>query len=267
MDFLTGKTKVRTIILNSLMIIALVTLAALSTLLNLTPHGRLLMCTIYSVVLVSLVLLVQGLLQLSAFKDYKCQNKYLCAQGIINIVVAILISVLGLLHLIFGANVLIDIRYYIHTLTLLYFIWNSINVINSYKEHRFNFILDIISTALTICSSIFMVIVIHANTIAVQWIIVALMLSFIVTTIVDNIITFAVRDPEYLETDKARRIRQDEIDEENLRKQKERIVLESKNAEDLLIKLKDLYENNLISIEEYNKKKIQILNKMTKGSK
>ena len=168
MDFLTGKTKVRTIILNSLMIIALVTLAALSTLLNLTPHGRLLMCTIYSVVLVSLVLLVQGLLQLSAFKDYKCQNKYLCAQGIINIVVAILISVLGLLHLIFGANVLIDIRYYIHTLTLLYFIWNSINVINSYKEHRFNFILDIISTALTICSSIFMVIVIHANTIAVQ---------------------------------------------------------------------------------------------------
>jgi hypothetical protein len=74
--------------------------------------------------------------------------------------------------------------------------------------------------------------------------------------------SYVIKTPTYLETEEAINIYNEEIEEERVRREK----IQNKNnpntsfrLQEKLKKLKDLRDNNLITEEEYNQKKAQLL--------
>lgn len=100
MNFITKGTKIPCIVASVLTGLSLIILVMLSSLLTIRNTSRTLMCFIYTVTLMFILLIWQGILQIKVFNDYKCKNTYLCADGILTLCMGALIIVSGVL---FGA--------------------------------------------------------------------------------------------------------------------------------------------------------------------
>lgn len=121
MNFIKGKTKVTSIVIAALTAVGLITFIMLSMLLNFTdnPAGRMTMCLIYSVTFLFGILVSKGIVDIMVFRDYKCQKKQLCTEGVLNICMGALLGVIGLLYLILGTTTQVDIRWFLAGLTLI----------------------------------------------------------------------------------------------------------------------------------------------------
>lgn len=76
--------------------------------------------------------------------------------------------------------------------------------------------------------------------------------------------SYVIKSPKYLETEEAIQLKQEEIEETKLRKEKLRNKIEVKSTtgtglQDKLRKLKELRDNQLITEEEYQDKKAELL--------
>lgn len=71
--------------------------------------------------------------------------------------------------------------------------------------------------------------------------------------------SYVIRKPKYLETEEALQELREELEEKQAKKEKDQKLSSSFRLQEKLRKLKDLKDNNLITEEEYNQKKNQLL--------
>lgn len=94
---------------------------------------------------------------------------------------------------------------------------------------------------------------------ALLWIIISIAWALIVLTIFYMLYSYIIRKPNYLETEEALQELREEIEEKQAKKEKDQKLSSSFRLQEKLRKLKDLKDNNLITEEEYNQKKNQLL--------
>ena len=214
MNFITKSTKTKTIVASVLTGIALITLIMLSSLLNIESTSKTIMCFLYTVGLMLVLLLWQGLIQINVFNDYKCQKKMLCTDGILNLCFGALITISGVLFATLQVNPIIkdielsttDIRVFIVAFLLALTLWKIAVFITSIKDKRYNWWLEMIFAILWLAISIVTFISIFlpsSSLIGIAWVFVALGWTVIVTTIFYSLYSYVIREPEYLETEKA----------------------------------------------------------------
>ena len=275
MNFITKSTRTKTIVASVLTGIALITLIMLSSLLNIESTTKTIMCFLYTVGLMLVLLFWQGLIQINVFNDYKCQKKMLCADGILNLCFAALITISGILFASLQVNAVIkgielattDIRVFIVAFLLALTFWKIATFILSIKEKRYNWWLEMIFAILWLAISIVTFIsILSTSLIGIAWTFVAMGWALIVTTIFYSLYSYVIREPEYLETEKAIAILKKEEERREFRQAKldgrietKKTTLTSDLVKEKLKRLKELKDANLISQEDYDEKKAEII--------
>jgi hypothetical protein len=275
MNFITKSTRTKTIVASVLTGIALITLIMLSSLLNIESTTKTIMCFLYTVGLMLVLLFWQGLIQINVFNDYKCQKKMLCADGILNLCFAALITISGILFASLQVNAVIkgielattDIRVFIVAFLLALTFWKIATFILSIKEKRYNWWLEMIFAILWLAISIVTFISIFSTSlIGIAWTFVTMGWALIVTTIFYRLYSYVIREPEYLETEKAIAILKKEEERREFRQAKldgrietKKTTLTSDLVKEKLKRLKELKDANLISQEDYDEKKAEII--------
>lgn len=267
MNFITRSTKVTSIVASVLTALLLITLVMLASLIPLNKEGIVLMTFIYTISLMLILLLWQGILQIRVFNDYKCQKGMLCADGILSICMGALIIISAVLfgtlqaYKVYNGVSLgntADIRIFLVCFLLGLAIWKLVTTIYSIKEKHFNWWCELIDTILwfalgiTCLISIFM-----SNIITIAWVIIGIAWAIICLNIFYMLFSYVIRKPNYLETERAIEIYNEEQEAKNVKQNK---IYKSLTVEDKLLKLKQLYENDLITITEYKNKKDKLLN-------
>lgn len=97
MKFLSNSTKIKCIVASVLTGLALITLVMLTSLLSITFESKLTMTFIYTISLMLILLIWQGILQINVFNDYKSKRGYLCADGILTLCMGALVVICGVL--------------------------------------------------------------------------------------------------------------------------------------------------------------------------
>lgn len=275
MNFITKSTRTKTIVASVLTGIALITLIMLSSLLNIESTTKTIMCFLYTVGLMLVLLFWQGLIQINVFNDYKCQKKMLCADGILNLCFAALITISGILFASLQVNTVIkgielattDIRVFIVAFLLALTFWKIATFVLSVKEKRYNWWIEMIFAILWLAISIVTFISIFSTSlIGIAWTFVAMGWALIVTTIFYSLYSYVIREPEYLETEKAIAILKKEEERREFRQAKldgrietKKTTLTSDLVKEKLKRLKELKDANLISQEDYDEKKAEII--------
>lgn len=271
MKFITKSTKVRCVIASAMTALALITLIMLSSLLSISNTSKTIMCFIYTVSLMLILLLWQGWLQIKVFNDYKSQRNYLCADGILSLCMGALLVVSGILFSILQIDKVIegtiigtsDIRIFLTCFLLVIAFWKVFVTILSFKEKHFNAWCELLFSVLWFALGIICLITMFVSNLEpLIWVIVSISWALIALNIFYMLFSYVIKTPTYLETEEAINIYNEEIEEERIRKEK----IQNKNnpstsfrLQEKLKKLKDLRDNNLITEEEYNQKKSQLL--------
>lgn len=269
MDFLTRKTKTQSITASVLTGIMLITLIMLSTLLNISLNSKTILCFSYTISLMFILLIWQGLLQIKVFKDYKYQNKMLCTDGIISLCLSALLIICSGLFCVFqlgnltNITYLSDIRIFIASFIFLFFIWKTIVTTISYKQKRYNWWCELLFAFLWLILDIICIISIFTKSLTlIAWLCIVISWLLIIVTIFYTLYSYIFKSPDYLKNDKAIEIynkeKQDEQDRKNRLFGKTTQINSSKIK---LIELKDMFNEKLITEEEYKQKKQEILNK------
>ena len=73
------------------------------------------------------------------------------------------------------------------------------------------------------------------------------------------LISYVIKDPTYLETEEAIKIKEDELEVIQAAKEKERLIIKGKDDEAKLKHLKKLLDQNLITLKDYEKAKSEII--------
>ena len=271
MKFITKSTKVRCVIASAMTALALITLIMLSSLLSISNTSKTIMCFIYTVSLMLILLLWQGWLQIKVFNDYKSQRNYLCADGILSLCMGALLVVSGILFSILQIDKVIegtiigtsDIRIFLTCFLLVIAFWKVFVTILSFKEKHFNAWCELLFSVLWFVLGIICLITMFVSNLEpLIWVIVSISWALIALNIFYMLFSYVIKTPTYLETEEAINIYNEEIEEERIRREK----IQNKNnpstsfrLQEKLKKLKDLRDNNLITEEEYNQKKSQLL--------
>lgn len=279
MKFITKSTKTTCIVASVLTGLALITLIMLSTLLEISSVSKTWMCFIYTVSLMLILLAWQGILQIKVFNDYESQRKYLCADGIISLSMCTLLTVSAILFGILQVDKIIngiligtsDIRIFLTCFLAVVAFWKLAVMIVSIKEKHFNWWCEMLFTVCWITLSVLCLVsmFIPFNSInLIVWLIVAFGWTLIIVNIFYMLYSYVCLVPTYLETQEAIDIKQEELDEIKRQKEKDLYIATSKNSnvkqtaiQDKLKKLKDLKELGLITEDDYEVKKAEILSK------
>ena len=276
MKFLAKSTKTSCVVASVLTGLLLITLIMLSTLLSISSVSKTTMTFIYTICLVLILLIWHGILQIKVFNDYKSKRNYLCADGILSLCMGALLIVSGILLATLQLNDLIgdnlitgtaDIRIFLTCFLAIIAFWKLAVMIISIKEKHFNwwcemlFMIFWLVLAALCLTSMFVKGQVLTNII---WTIVGFSWALITLTIFYMLYSYVIKTPNYLETEEAIQLKQEEIEETKLRKEKLRNKIEVKSTtgsglQDKLKKLKELRDNQLITEEEYQDKKAELL--------
>lgn len=276
MKFLAKSTKTSCVVASVLTGLLLITLIMLSTLLSISSVSKTTMTFIYTICLVLILLIWHGILQIKVFNDYKSKRNYLCADGILSLCMGALLIVSGILLATLQLNDLIgdnlitgtaDIRIFLTCFLAIIAFWKLAVMIIAIKEKHFNwwcemlFMIFWLVLAALCLTSMFVTKQVLTNII---WTIVAFSWALITLTIFYMLYSYVIKTPNYLETEEAIQLKQEEIEETKLRKEKLRNKIEVKSTtgsglQDKLKKLKELRDNQLITEEEYQDKKAELL--------
>lgn len=268
MNFITRATKVKCIVASVITALALITLIMLSTLLNLTPSNKVILCLIFSISLMLILLIWQGIVEIKVFNDYKSQNKHLCADGIINLCMGALIAICASLFGILQASKVIkgisyttiDIRIFLVMFITILIVWKGSLLVLSIKQKRFNAWCDLLSIILWLSLDVLVQVSLFVNTQALTsmaWAIIINSWLIIAENIFYILFSYVIKTPTYLETPiNVSMLQEDEIE---IKCAKINKPTENTRIYEKLKKLKDLKDNGLITSEDYENKKKQIL--------
>lgn len=210
-----------------------------------------------SLVMIALINICVGGIQIKVFEDYKNQNSILCADGIIYICLTLLISLCSLGM--FYKDARNNMFWIIFVFLILFSIWKIVFSIFNFKSNYKNAILDLILGILWIISAIAFInidkITDHAS--------ICLGINnfnICIISIIYILYSYTFNFPDYLIKKKAIEIYDKELKEEKpikLKHDKTKDELEEK-----LNKLKDLKERNILTEEEYNQRRNDIIDKI-----
>ncbi len=272
MKFLTKSTKVKCIVASVVTALALITLVMLSSLLSISNTDKTTMTLIYTVSLMLVLLMWYGVVQIQVFNDYKSKNSWVCADGILSICISILLIVSGILLGVLQLDKIIagtltstsDIRIFLTAFLAILGLWKIYVSARSIKEKRFNWWCEItgaifwLALSAIVCATMF---VVHVT--PFLWVIIAFSWALIVLNIFYILFSYVIKCPNYLETEEAIKIKEDEEQEkEELKAEKNLIKNGSFRLQDKLRKLKELKDNDLITEEEYTTKKNKLLKEL-----
>lgn len=275
MKFLAKSTKTSCVVASVLTGLLLITLIMLSTLLSISSVSKATMTFIYTICLVLILLIWHGILQIKVFNDYKSKRNYLCADGILSLCMGALLVVSGTLLATLQLNQLMqgiligssDIRIFLTCFLAIIAFWKLAVMIIAIKEKHFNWWCEMLFMIFwlvlaTLClTSMFVTGQVLTNII---WTIVAFSWALITLTIFYMLYSYVIKTPNYLETEEAIQLKQEEIEQTKARKERFRNKVEAKTTtgtglQDKLRKLKELRDNQLITEEEYQDKKAELL--------
>lgn len=273
MNFITRSTKVMSVLASIITTVSLITLIMLATLLPITYASKTLMCFIFTSILVMILLLWSGALQIKVFEDYKAKRAHLCADGIISICLSVLLIISSILFAILQAPGLIkgavivgtDIRAFLIAFLTILIIWKIFVTILAFREHRFNKILELISTILWFALNITLIVSLikNINLYVISWLIVSFGWALIIITIIYMLASYVINTPKYLETDEAVEILKKERERREIifNRSASKSSYTNQAIKEKLRELKELKDNNLISEEDYIDKKDELLNR------
>lgn len=289
--FLKGYTKNMCVAFSVVTGLLLVTLIMITLLISGTPENKALICFCYTIGLMFLDTLFVGIVQIRVFNDYKSQRKSLCADGIFIICLGILIIIAGLLFAVLQGSQIasneelsnVDIRYIISVFLFSFAIWKAITVSLSFKEKRKNWWIELISAILWAILGVLTVVTIFisSNTLIVfLWLFVAIGWLMIINYILYLLYSYIFNTPTYLETEEAIGLlnkdileRQNRIERLNamtgaignnmtVKNQVEQSKQVDDDVESKLAKLDSLLNKGIISKEEYDSKRKQIIDNL-----
>lgn len=267
MDFIKRRTKTKSIIASVVTGLALITLIMLSTLLNITSATRTIMCLIYTVALLLILCIWEGTLEINVFSDYKCQKKYLCADGIVSICMGVLLIVCSVLFGALQAVTIIkgtilataDIRIFLTVFLFIMTAWKSVILALSIKEKRFNWWYELVNTILWLALSIICLVSMFVTNLSlIAWLTVSFAWALIAINIVGVLFSYVIKAPNYLETEQAKHL----LEDDSLKKTVKGKEITYQTNEARLKKLKELKDQDLISNEDYENAKQNILKGM-----
>ncbi|MDD4815533.1 MAG: SHOCT domain-containing protein [Clostridia bacterium] len=282
-QFIKKGTKTNCITASVIAGICLLTLVMLLFLLQVDAGAKALIAFVFTVSLVFLITLWVGILQIKIFNDYKSQKKSLCAEGIFIICLTVLTIITAILFYVlqagavFGTGTItsVDIRYFLAVFLLAFGVWKIFVAVASYKEKRFNWWLEVVLaglwvgfSALTLTSTF----VNGAVLTTILWLFVVFGWAMIITYIVFLLYSYIFNSPKYLETPEAIQLLEKDVATKNSRLARvnamvsggavETQKVQSKTSDDLETKLKkldNLLAKNILTKEEYDEKRKQII--------
>ncbi len=268
-QFLTRDTKVFSVVTSVLIAIALIVLVII----GLMGGNFLDISVIGSSVIVFIVGIFLGSMQIKVFTDYKSQKKYLCADGIFNICLTVLVAISALVFLLVRESQF-DLRYFIFVFAIAFAVWKIVIAVYGFKNKRFNAFVELLIAIFWIISGISVLITtLISNNTSIYLLCVSNYLLGI-TTIFYILYSYVFKDPNFLETPEALDLLKKEQEErqQRLNRFNNRFnsyqppvqndeTKESDDLEDKLSKLKSLKDKNFITEEEYEKRKKELLDK------
>ena len=268
-QFLTRDTKVFSVVTSVLIAIALIVLVII----GLMVGNFLYISVIGSSVIVFIVGIFLGSMQIKVFTDYKSQKKYLCADGIFNICLTVLVAISALVFLLVRESQF-DLRYFIFVFAIAFAVWKIVIAVYGFKNKRFNAFVELLIAIFWIISGISVLITtLISNNTSIYLLCVSNYLLGI-TTIFYILYSYVFKDPNFLETPEALDLLKKEQEErqQRLNRFNNRFnsyqppvqndeTKESDDLEDKLSKLKSLKDKNFITEEEYEKRKKELLDK------
>ena len=180
--------------------------------------------------------------------------------GALIVICGILLSVLQLDKVISGIFIgSSDIRIFVTCFLAIISFWKIAVTVISIKEKHFNWWCELLFSILWIGLAITCLLTMFIASQVLLWIIISIAWALIVLTIFYMLYSYVIRKPKYLETEEALQELREEIEEKQAKKEKDQKLSSSFRLQEKLRKLKDLKDNNLITEEEYNQKKNQLL--------
>lgn len=207
--------------------------------------------------------------QIRVFFDYKSKNKYLCADGIFNICLTILIAVTALVWNFNEGSV--DLRYFIFAFAITYAIWKFIVAVIGFKQKRFNAFVELILACLWALSSVSVLL----TAFNVNGSVLLLCISnyvLVVAFVFYILYSYIFKEPVFLETPEAIAMLNKEEEERQIRlnrfnrdfgkvedvQRAETQKVQEQDIEKKLEKLKNLKDKGFITAEEYEEKRKKI---------
>lgn len=269
--FLTKDTKVFSVVTSVLIGIALIVLVII----GLMSGNFLNISVIGSSVIVFVVGIFLGSMQIKIFFDYKSQKKYLCADGIFNICLTVLVAISALVFL-FVRQSQFDLRYFIFVFAIAFAVWKMVIAAYGFKNKRFNAFVELLIAIFWILSGIAVLLTALNDNQAFIYLLCVSNYLLGITTIFYILYSYVFKDPDFLETREAIELLQKD-QEERLQRlnrfnsrfnsyQQSPIPTNTEkkvedNLEEKLLKLKSLKDKNFITEEEYEKRKKELLDK------
>lgn len=269
--FLTKDTKVFSVVTSVLIGIALIVLVII----GLMSGNFLNISVIGSSVIVFVVGIFLGSMQIKIFFDYKSQKKYLCADGIFNICLTVLVAISALVFL-FVRQSQFDLRYFIFVFAIAFAVWKMVIAAYGFKNKRFNAFVELLIAIFWILSGIAVLLTALNDNQAFIYLLCVSNYLLGITTIFYILYSYVFKDPDFLETREAIELLQKDQEERQQRLNRFNSRFNSyqqlpiptntekkveDNLEEKLLKLKSLKDKNFITEEEYEKRKKELLDK------
>lgn len=215
-----------------------------------------------------------GAMQIKIFSDYKSQQKYLCADGIFNISLTILVAITAGIYFSVPSSK-IDLRIFMFIFIMIFAIWKCFISVLGFRKKYFNAFIELLIaifwmiTGIAILSSMFGK---TGNVATILLYISNYILSIL--TIFYVLYSYVFKEPKFLITEKAQMLLDQEYEQriQRLNRIQSRITqsnipnetlkqpVKEDSIEDKLMKLASLKEKGFITQEEFDKRKNDILN-------
>ncbi len=287
-EFIKGRTKKNIVVFSVLLGVAAIVVIILSLMI---PNCQALVPFIGGLTMCIVGCFVYAAAQIRVFKDYKSRMKYLCADGILCICLGALSVICIIIFLFLGKNTNVDFRIIIAVLIFAYCIWKIVMCYFAVVEKKNNWYLEIILTLgwilYGVCCLLFAIFdkdpqfIKNASgtTNVILWIMA--IAGFLITAaqIIYLLYSYIFKVPTFLECEEAFVIAEKEEHERQIRMGRlatmsatpgkrgvvapaepnapvEEDVSETKKK---LQKLKKLFDEGLITEEDYKEQKTEIL--------
>lgn len=279
--FLKRATKTNIVVMSVVAGIAVIALAMLCVIYN--GNDRVLTSLITAITFLLILSIWHGAIQIKVFNDYKNQRKSLCAEGIFNICVTVLIVLTCFLFIALQVPALsngesalstVDLRWFIGIFLSAFSIWKIFIIIKAINERRKNWWLEILICILWLLLAVLSILTINQNSDLLLWIMFGACILLIACMPIYNLLSYIYTSPDYLITEEGLSILEKDLSERANRLARlssltgatqvsiPTPVVEQKaqeSIEDKLAKLEVLKNKGIITEEEYQEKRKKII--------
>ena len=263
---LKSETRTFALVTSILIAIALLTLVII----GLITGNFLNISVVGSSIIVFITALFMGSMQIRVFSNYKNQKKFLCADGIFYICLTILV-VISAISYVLVPDSQVDLRYFIFVFGIVFVIWKIIMSIIGFKNKYYNAFAELIIAIFWLLSAVGVLLTTLEN-VSQTGLYLMCASNYIlgVATIFYILFSYVFKEPDFLITEQVLEIVKKDEEEKQARINRlngaflagNNIKPETNNTnnlEDKLQKLQNLKDKNLISSEEFEKRKKEIL--------